>query len=188
MRDIWNGRTWYRATFDLDPNTPISNERLQRRPGRPKGVKDKTKRNKKVPKRTEAAPLCQVSDRGTILDSTPADSDPMLQILWPPEPQGAASSHSQIRSHSNSSHGRGPTSALAPLPAVSTGPPPRTPFLASIDSLLALHAPFLPPSSAAAAALHDPFHDDWAFWPAEPDRRQADDTPHGLKPTAGWRP
>jgi hypothetical protein len=28
VRDIWVGRTWYRATFDLDTSKPISPERL----------------------------------------------------------------------------------------------------------------------------------------------------------------
>jgi hypothetical protein len=40
VRDIWVGRTWYRATCGLDPSAPVSAERLQRRPGRPKGAKD----------------------------------------------------------------------------------------------------------------------------------------------------
>ena len=48
IRDIWVGRTWYRATFHLDPSKPISPERLMRRAGRPKGAKDSTPRARKL--------------------------------------------------------------------------------------------------------------------------------------------
>ena len=48
IRDIWVGRTWYRATFNLDPSKPITPERLQRRAGRPKGAKDSTPRARKL--------------------------------------------------------------------------------------------------------------------------------------------
>jgi len=49
IRDIWIGRTWYRATFDLDPckqeEAPI---RLHKKPGRPRGAKDSKPRTKKA--------------------------------------------------------------------------------------------------------------------------------------------
>ena len=48
VRDIWIGRTWYRATFHLDPSKPIAEERLQRQPGRPKGAKDRQPRTRKM--------------------------------------------------------------------------------------------------------------------------------------------
>ena len=44
VRDIWNGRTWYRETLLLDPSRADAAERLMRRSGRPKGAKDKRQR------------------------------------------------------------------------------------------------------------------------------------------------
>ena len=55
VRDIWVGRTWYRATVHLDPSKPVSAERLQRRPGRPRGVKDSRPRTRKWPRFDTAA-------------------------------------------------------------------------------------------------------------------------------------
>ena len=55
VRDIWVGRTWYRATVHLDPSKPVSAERLQRRPGRPRGAKDSRPRTRKWPRFDTAA-------------------------------------------------------------------------------------------------------------------------------------
>jgi hypothetical protein len=49
VRDIWVGRTWYRATFHLDEMKPLSPERLQKKAGRPKGAKDSKPRMRKNP-------------------------------------------------------------------------------------------------------------------------------------------
>lgn len=51
IRDIWIGRTWYRSTAHLDPSKPISIERLEKKPGRPKGAKDAKPRTRKWYKR-----------------------------------------------------------------------------------------------------------------------------------------
>ena len=47
IRDIWCGRTWYRATYPLDPTREDFRERLSRQPGRPKGSKDSRPRSRK---------------------------------------------------------------------------------------------------------------------------------------------
>ena len=47
IRDIWVGRTWYRATHQLDPARKDSSIRLGRQPGRPKGSKDARPRVRK---------------------------------------------------------------------------------------------------------------------------------------------
>ena len=47
VRDIWVGRTWYRATFHLDNSQPVEEERLLKRAGRPLGAKDRKPRAKK---------------------------------------------------------------------------------------------------------------------------------------------
>ncbi len=47
IRDIWIGRTWYRATCHLDLIHPPETERLQKKAGRPRGVKDRSPRARK---------------------------------------------------------------------------------------------------------------------------------------------
>jgi hypothetical protein len=47
VRDIWVGRTWYRATYLLDKDQPVQEERLLKRAGRPLGAKDRKPRLKK---------------------------------------------------------------------------------------------------------------------------------------------
>lgn len=47
VRDIWMGRTWYRATHHLEPSRVDAAERLEKRPGRPKGAKDSKPRIRK---------------------------------------------------------------------------------------------------------------------------------------------
>ena len=56
IRDIWIGRTWYRATCHLDHTQPVAPERLQKKAGRPKGVKDSKKRAKKPPSNSIDSP------------------------------------------------------------------------------------------------------------------------------------
>ena len=46
VRDIWTGRTWYRETYHLDPSKPPMLDRLMKKMGRPKGVKDSKPRKK----------------------------------------------------------------------------------------------------------------------------------------------
>jgi hypothetical protein len=48
VRDVWIGRTWYRATFHMDHTQPFSPERLARKAGRPKGAKDNKPRSRKA--------------------------------------------------------------------------------------------------------------------------------------------
>ena len=48
VRDIWVGRTWYRATYHLDASKPPAIERLAKKLGRPKGIKDSKPRIKKI--------------------------------------------------------------------------------------------------------------------------------------------
>ena len=47
VRDIWKGRTWYRETYHLDPSKAPMIDRLMKKAGRPKGVKDSKPRAKK---------------------------------------------------------------------------------------------------------------------------------------------
>ena len=47
IRDIWKGRTWFRDTLHLDAARADLADRLQRRPGRPRGSKDVRPRRRK---------------------------------------------------------------------------------------------------------------------------------------------
>ena len=46
IRDIWNGRSWYKETYMLDKDKPPIAHRLCTRPGRPPGKKDSQPRRK----------------------------------------------------------------------------------------------------------------------------------------------
>ena len=59
IRDIWIGRTWYRATCHLDQTQPLAPERRHKKAGRPKGVKDSKKRVKKSPSDIEVVSSVQ---------------------------------------------------------------------------------------------------------------------------------
>ena len=48
VRDVWVGRTWYRATFHMGHTKPFAPERLQMKAGRPKGSKDSKPRPRKT--------------------------------------------------------------------------------------------------------------------------------------------
>lgn len=48
VRDIWCGRTWYRETYHMDPSKAPEMDRLLKKAGRPKGVKDSKPRAKKM--------------------------------------------------------------------------------------------------------------------------------------------
>jgi hypothetical protein len=65
VRDIWVGRTWYRATFHLDPTKPFIPERLQKRAGRPRGAKDRKPRSKKLQSETHESDSLSVCSNDT---------------------------------------------------------------------------------------------------------------------------
>ena len=48
VRDIWLRRTWYRTTLPLEPTRSDTMERLGKRPGRPRGIKDSKPRMRKA--------------------------------------------------------------------------------------------------------------------------------------------
>jgi hypothetical protein len=63
VRDIWVGRTWYRATFHMDHSKPFSPERLEKKAGRPSGCKDSVPRARKIP--SDPRQKAQVSSENT---------------------------------------------------------------------------------------------------------------------------
>ena len=74
VRDIWNARTWYRETLHLDPNRVDSDERLQRRLGRPRRTTPCQVRSK----RQEDAS----GKRGSLLYATVKASPTSVADCW----------------------------------------------------------------------------------------------------------
>ena len=73
VRDIWNSRTWYRETHHLEPSRSDAKERLSKRPGRPKGSKDRKPRVRKMFSLSSQAACVdpgqlQPANKGTIND------------------------------------------------------------------------------------------------------------------------
>ena len=73
VRDIWNSRTWYRETHHLEPSRSDAKERLSKRPGRPKGSKDRKPRVRKMFSLSSRADCVdpgpqQPANKGTIND------------------------------------------------------------------------------------------------------------------------
>ena len=83
VRDIWNGRTWYRTTNHLEPNKGDAAKRMQRHAGRPKGSKDSKPRVRKqmLVKFEEAETATAIysgnSFTGKISNNSPASSRTM---------------------------------------------------------------------------------------------------------------
>ena len=94
VRDVWIGRTWYRSTYDLDPARPVSYERLQKQPGRPKGAKDTKPRNKRV------------QTRAVDSEFPPKDKSPSMKKI------AEYSAEESIKSLISSSNGEEQTSSV----------------------------------------------------------------------------
>ena len=118
VRDIWVGRTWYRETYSLDQTKMPVMDRLIKKAGRPKGIKDKKPRTKKIidPSDDEAALLtgrnlnyynnflCNRNDTDYEDSARGAQSEEVCEVQYP---------------------------------------------AVDVDN------------------FEDPFHDDWAYWPAQ---------------------
>ena len=75
VRDIWLGRTWYRSTYSLDASKPPETERLAKKMGRPKGMKDSKPRSKKGVGNT-----CQIITVAAVFaEMGPAESERVAQ-------------------------------------------------------------------------------------------------------------
>lgn len=151
INDIWEGRTWYKETFDLDAEKPISYERLSKRKGRPKGSKDLKPRKAKV--------LVDIS-------SFQPDHNPQTKPVM---------NHKQSKREARSLHiletaasGTVERTAQKPRAAVGTDFSAATPMTNS-------QAKENPTRQSRAPdelqAIDDPFHDDWPHWSRASQRR-----------------
>jgi hypothetical protein len=153
VRDIWVGRTWYRATQHLDPLRTDATERLQKRLGRPKGAKDRKPRIGKFL-------VVDMAESKSQEVPFPADfSTGLIQYSHPLQSTGPAC-YFQYNSETCCLGATGEYNILN-LPA--QWPPATT--AAAND-----HQSFLVPSleNTLLSAFEDPFHNDWAFWPPTP--------------------
>ena len=160
VRDIWVGRTWYRATQHLDPLRDDASERLQKRPGRPKGAKDRKPRTRKfqaVDKDGKAkaeserrdGPLPADSSSGTIENSQPSPHliGPGGIQPWQYHTNACCCGGTHLHQIDALNYpAQWPLSTAAHAGDLQS-------FLSRVD---------VQPSSS----FEDPFHNDWAFWPA----------------------
>jgi hypothetical protein len=145
VRDIWNGRTWYRDTYELDKSNPIAPERLQKKPGRPKGARDFKPRTRK------------------------------LHRCEPESQQNYESKFTMQTSGSGSASAALAKNAIAMLGMQFSGTTKKDVVLSrgSKEILLNTHCGYSPTSPSEQSLdrelpeFNDPFHDDWHFWPKE---------------------
>ena len=135
VRDIWNGRTWYRETLPLDPSRADAAERLARRSGRPKGAKDKRQRTRKQVWGSEPTSVCC---------ARPEDIN-MKDAEYPGHAGQAVASA---------------MSCAAFCPAKSKANSP----MVHISSAMGTKEKGLHWLEATSVGCADPFHDDWPHW------------------------
>jgi hypothetical protein len=179
VRDIWVGRTWYRATFHLDSSKPIAAERLEKKPGRPLGAKDSKPRTRKWHKYdsdAETKPANENHDAGPINYSQTTEfksgqhiaaADSLCLDINLQSHQAPLTVDAQAEAHT----------AGAPACLASTCPwtPSQLPGASDVAPIGQPANPADGPphaqsessawSEAPISELPDPFHDDWAFWP-----------------------
>ena len=148
IRDIWVGRTWYRATYFLDDTKAACVERLQKKLGRPRGAKDVRPRTKRMSalEQVESGQKYSLGSNfqqniGTLLDwSQPKIGDEVKQGL----PNFPASSGLKEATDW-----------------------PSQDFEAQPEQGPVDWAAYLANGLGGFSQFTDPFHNDWAFWPNE---------------------
>ena len=146
VRDIWVGRTWYRATCHLDLSKPICAERLEKKRGRPKGAKDIKPRTRSLESCFESKNIATVApySRTTETSVTTSSFDNAQELET--EATILLEGIAGVEIEDNNVQ---PTMIGAD-------------YCSEVKSWSAL--PFEIDSSLEFV---DPFHDDWAFWPKQ---------------------
>ena len=176
VRDIWVGRTWYRATLGLDKTKPIMIDRLDKKPGRPKGAKDSKPRIKRMVKYE------------SYIESTESAAQDQMREYFPAKDYGARISASDAIYHEPSCAAAG--SSIKRQPAIQAASQLESSFQQTNGH--GWNKTSSNPQSephAFAPEFHDPFHHDWAFWPhpqarSPGGRAAAGRPPQALGPTA----
>ena len=161
IRDIWVGRTWYRATYFLDASKPASAERLQKKLGRPRGAKDIKPRTKKHSLYFQSdelfshdQPLMHIGQETRSVQETGSRDDYVLEcddcIIESGSPASLLSSNSsEMENYISSTETFHGTESCEP-------------FEAPVD-----WAAYLSDGWGRPSPFKDPFHDDWAYWPKD---------------------
>mmetsp|Transcript_28122 Transcript_28122/g.74240 ORF Transcript_28122/g.74240 Transcript_28122/m.74240 type:complete len:321 (+) Transcript_28122:116-1078(+) len=181
IRDIWIGRTWYRATFDLDPGKQdeVPN-RLHKKPGRPRGAKDSKPRTKKARLYSECGlessgiDCALQGEEDSSGSSSSQDSDDGEQ---PGEPHHAPdrpgephrASDGPVPQHAsgepanaNDVQLRSPVAEHHQLPESIPSCEPSKERLDEPES--DTFTRWLTQPIGSSPIERDPFHDDWPFW------------------------
>ena len=155
IRDIWVGRTWYRATYFLDASKPASAERLQKKLGRPRGAKDIKPRAKKHPSYFDfSLQSLEQSLLYQIVGSTDMVMDTNVTSL---EPKTGFNAAEDMLSSSPFYDSYIATTSSADVTHAAFSSPK---FEAPID-----WAAYISEGWCRSSPFNDPFHDDWAYWP-----------------------
>lgn len=184
IRDIWIGRTWYRATFDLDPckqeEAPI---RLHKKPGRPRGAKDSKPRTKKAamcesisdPPATESSGTSSPHDsssngeeqqESTDSDLPKEDAEDSMDVDAVKRNDDAMETSSDQKE--SASHRKDDESITADTkPVACTKEATAENCNNNFVRWLAL------PIGCSEDCSRDPFHEDWPFWDLNGDLHEA---------------
>ena len=143
VRDIWVGRTWYRQTLPLDPERLNTSERLSKQMGRPKGSKDKSLRSRRQRVQTE--------EQGLNPGSSLHLPNPVVQPTASPIQQRELSTIDA---------------------AIASFYPDACMRSAMLHADFALARGQAHTSDAFVPGgyfpqRHDPFHNDWGYWPKQ---------------------
>ena len=150
IRDIWIGRTWYRVTHHLEPTREDTEERLAKRPGRPRGAKDRKPRARTFQK----LPILGSQQRRKSERSIQIRTDP-FGFMQPVLPLASANTpDSQTLAHILHVYPPLPShQAVVATPSTGTAPAPGQSFQPAFDD-----------TPAVGLDFGDPFHDDWKHW------------------------
>ena len=194
IRDIWTGRTWFRATCHADADF---NGRLQKQPGRPKDSKDKKPRRKSNQSKKPANGLglsSQIKSEAQVLNHLSQNFGVRLEEhAFIPVPrlfqdketeqeqtQFGCTQASYERFHtapkvSHASPSKPANSFVSDFTTFAGCCPGPAPATACIDEAIhllgkdrntATRIPGGPGPVPTSAAAADPFHNDWPYWPA----------------------
>jgi hypothetical protein len=87
VRDIWSGRTWFRATCPTG-ETVLNPDRYQKRPGRPKGSKDRKPRQKAISMNRQELSFEGRENTRTLLEHA-------LPVVWGDSPKSPNENRSE---------------------------------------------------------------------------------------------
>jgi hypothetical protein len=171
VRDIWIGRTWYRSTYHLDSSKPVAKERLEKKPGRPRGAKDSKPRTRK--------PIKNLSD-DEAKDKPYETNESIEQVFGMPvqQQQTIPLLKRGILCSIERTEPKYPIIGPNYFDHTSAARKAAQPKDLKVFQCPSIHALFS--AAANSSTFIDPFHDDWAFWHVDAEAEK-----HALRQTEG---